>query len=198
MRNDSAMNFRSRGFTLIMLLVVIAVLALLAAMLLPALAAAKRKAQRISCVNNLKQIVLATHGFQDANKYLPFNGSDTAVKDVKYSAAAKGNDVHSGSWAFQILPYIDQTPLYGSPEKGKEVGIAAYLTKPVRQQELRDAIIRVLGLQRDQPEDRGSRGGGRRIGSIRPAKCFSQSIFCLPGPSISHADQIVFGRLPSP
>ena len=53
------MNSKTRGFTLVMLLVVVAVLAILAAMLLPALAAAKKKAQRINCINNLKQCGLA-------------------------------------------------------------------------------------------------------------------------------------------
>jgi type II secretory pathway pseudopilin PulG len=72
--NSTTRSSRKAAFTLVGLLVIIAVLAILAAMLLPALASAKGKAQRINCINNLKQSGLAFRIWEgDNNDKLPMD-----------------------------------------------------------------------------------------------------------------------------
>jgi prepilin-type N-terminal cleavage/methylation domain-containing protein len=86
----SQKQLRPCGFTLIELLVVIAIIAILAALLLPALAAAKAKAQGIRCVNQLKQLQLAIGMYaDDFNQILPYN---------VVSPPQSINGVSSGSW----------------------------------------------------------------------------------------------------
>src|SRR3954468_24993586 len=94
-----------RGFTLIELLVVIAIIGVLVALLLPAVQAAREAARRVQCVNNLKQVGLALHGYHDAHNTFPAGGWIAL-----FGQPATAN-MNSG-WSASVLPWLEQRALY--------------------------------------------------------------------------------------
>jgi prepilin-type N-terminal cleavage/methylation domain-containing protein len=96
---------RRKAFTLIELLVVIAIIAILIALLVPAVQKVREAAARTQCINNLKNIGLALHGYHDVSKRLP---PGTSTDQAPWGTGGG----HGSSWKVFILPYIEQGAIY--------------------------------------------------------------------------------------
>jgi len=101
---------RRQGFTLIELLVVIAIIAVLIGLLLPAVQKVREAAARAKSQNNLKQIALAVHNYNDA-----YQGKLPALTDLGTGAP---NGWGYNSLFFNILPYVEQDNVYRVFQKG--------------------------------------------------------------------------------
>ncbi|RLS21730.1 MAG: DUF1559 domain-containing protein, partial [Planctomycetota bacterium] len=115
-------KLNQKGFTLIELLVVIAIIGILVGLLLPAVQKVREAASRTRCLNNLKQIGLALHGYHDVNARLP--SGQSPWRNASNTADVWNVTPFEGCWSFlvYILPFIEQEAIY---KKAKAYGSSA-------------------------------------------------------------------------
>lgn len=104
-------RMRSRAFTLVEMLVVIAIIGVLIALLLPAVNMAREAARRATCTSNLSNLAKAVIQFEMANSKLPpnrFGGCGNTASTY----GGEAEDSRSWSWISMVLPQLEQNNIY--------------------------------------------------------------------------------------
>jgi len=124
---------KRHGFTLVELLVVIAIIGILVALLLPAVAAAREAARKMSCQNNLKQLGLATRTYHNTYGRFPTQG-------IYYWTTGQSKNRHTwyntarGSVFTKLLQFMEEDPIYNQLNFS-----LAGTTRPTRFEEQEDS-----------------------------------------------------------
>ena len=170
-----------RAFTLIELLVVIAIIAVLIALLLPAVQQAREAARRTQCKSQLKQLGLAVHNYESTFTCFP-----PGQIRMQFPTMPR---VRGWSMYVQLLPYLDQTPLYNkwdfanplANETGGQTGVVLSVLVCPSATLTQNPIVKSSGA-RYGVTSYGGKGG---IQSNPPSATSGDGVFAGAGPVIS-------------
>ncbi len=117
--NTTTGSRRSKAFTLVELLVVVAIIGVLVGLLLPAVQAAREAVRRSACANKVRQVALGMQGYHDANQTFPFGQrarigwfvyTDKSEAPFPQSGKTRSNDART--WMIMVSPFAEMTHVY--------------------------------------------------------------------------------------
>ena len=155
MRIRSCAAFGRSGFSSVELLVVVGLLALLVALVVPAIGLARRKADRIGCTGNLRQLAAGVKAYaQDHAKWLPPGERATHGLDRTHGPAYRDDAEHRYQLAYHLAPYLN-------------------LPKP-------DAQLRDCPSMRCPASERDAGGGAKAVGREMYAVATGAAVLAKP------------------
>jgi prepilin-type N-terminal cleavage/methylation domain-containing protein len=116
------------GFTLVELLVVIAIIGILVALLLPAVQKTREASRRIQCLSRMKQVALALHNHHDTQEHFP-HGTYNYLDSTFRTPHPYNNTQDRRCWMHDILPYVEEQPLFDEFERHMNTGRSALAFK---------------------------------------------------------------------